>query len=59
MKIFILVTLLIPIFAFQIYIIINTISSIKIPTAKSSVDMETMSTDDRKALRRSNLKVLK
>ncbi|SCG81727.1 hypothetical protein DW1_0106 [Proteiniborus sp. DW1] len=59
MKVFILVVLLVPIFAFHVYVIVNTINSIRIPADKTSADMETVPADARKTSKRSNLKVMK
>lgn len=59
MKVFILVILLIPIFAFYVFVNLNTINSIKIPTRNASADTNTTITDARKTSRRTNLKVIK
>lgn len=59
MKIILLVLLLIPIFTFQAFIVVDTISTMKLPARVQSSDMEAISFNGKKSSRRSSLKVIK
>jgi len=59
MKVFILVILLIPIFAFYIFVNINAINSIKLPASNVSEDTEAMLTSTSRSSRRASIKVIK
>lgn len=59
MKIILLVLMLIPIFTFQAFIFIDTISTMKLPARVEASDMEAIPFDGKKSSRRSSLKVIK
>ncbi len=59
MKIILLVFLLVPIFAFQVFIIVNTISSLRVPSKIQSPDMEDISFNGKSASRKPNLRIMK
>lgn len=58
MKIILLILMLIPILAFYVFIFVDVVNSIKIPTNKKSANMESITVSNRKSSRSSNLKVV-
>ncbi|WIV12324.1 hypothetical protein [Proteiniborus sp. MB09-C3] len=59
MTVMLLVLLLIPIFAFHVYIFVDVVSSLKVPINKTSTNMETAPFDNERASRKANIRVIK
>ncbi len=59
MRIILLVLLLIPIFAFHVFICVNTISTIRVPAGKAATGMESMPSSTKRVSRKPNLKVIR
>ncbi len=59
MRIILLALLLIPVFIFQSFVFVDTVSVIKVPTRKTSTDMGTIRSNNEKASKKANFQVIK
>jgi len=59
MKIILLIVILIPIFAFHVFVFVDVVNSIKIPANKKSVNIESIAVSDRKSSRKSDLRIVR
>ncbi len=59
MRIILLVLLLIPVFIFQSFIFVDTVSAIKVPPKKTQTGMGTIHSNNEKASRKANFQVIK